>query len=220
MTKEDLGAASPARASWLGRAVRVSIAQILPLLFRTRLSGVENLPDGGVLLAGNHQSYLDPVLLWIRAPRLVHFIGKAELWESSFIAWVLDNVGTFPIDRTSFDRQAITTATSLAAAGEPVGIFPEGTRVRGTLGEGSEGAAFIASRADVPIIPVGIVGTERVMPEGTRIPRFPRVTISFGPPIYPSEYTEGGRKERIAALTADVMEAIANQIESVEGARP
>jgi 1-acyl-sn-glycerol-3-phosphate acyltransferase len=205
-------------ATTIMRFVRATIAQVLAGLFRTRLVGLENVPAGGVVMAGNHQSYLDPVLLWIKNPRIVHFIAKAELWQNPFYGWVLNNAGALPIDRSTVDRTAITTATKLVSAGEPVGIFPVGTRVRGKLGEANEVAAFIAARADVPIVPVGIIGTDRVMPDGTFIPRFPRVTISFGPPIVPSEYTEGGRKERIAQMTRDVMAAISAEIERVEEA--
>ena len=205
-------------ASGLMRAVRGSIAQLLAAAYRTRLVGLENIPPGGAVLAGNHQSYLDPVLLWIRAPRIIHFIGKAELWENPLYRWVLDNAGALPIDRRIVDRTAITTATALVKDGRPVGIFPEGTRVKGELGEANEGAAFIAARADVPIVPVGIVGTDRVMPDGAWFPRFPRVTISFGKPILPSEYTDGGRKERVTHMTRDLMTGIAREIERVEGA--
>lgn len=191
-------------------------------LIPTRLLGVENLPRGGAVLAGNHVSYLDPVLLWCAAPRPVHFMAKQELWESRFLGWALPRLWAFPVRRGEPDRTAIATATDLLRAGELVGVFPEGTRsAEGSpaLGEAHGGAAFLALRAEVPVVPTAFVGTERVWPRGARLPRRGRVTISFGPPIDPaSVLPDAGRKERVRELTRIIMEAIADEIDRVRGA--
>ena len=112
----------------LPRLVRATLGRLLTLLYRTRLDGVENIPAGGALLAGNHVSYLDPMLMWSVSPRPVHFMAKRELWDSKFIAWLLPRLWGFPVNRGEPDRTAITTATDLLKSGELVGVFPEGGR--------------------------------------------------------------------------------------------
>ena len=123
-------------------------------------------------------------------PEETHFIAKSELFENGFLGWALPRVWAFPINRASADREAIQRATDLLKCGEPIGMFPEGTRRKpgaalgeGDLGEAHAGVAFIAMRAGVPVVPVGISGTDKALPPGAKLPRFPRVTIKFGPPV-------------------------------------
>jgi 1-acyl-sn-glycerol-3-phosphate acyltransferase len=183
--------------------------------FRVRVIGRENVPEsGGAVLAGNHVSYMDPVLLWEFAPRRPHFMGKSELFKG-FVGWVLTRVYAFPVVRGSADRTAIATATKILTDGDLVGIFPEGTRASdGSAGEAHDGVSFIAMRAGVPVIPVAFVGTDRVLPRGQRFIRPARVTIKFGAPIDPASFTEGTRKEQMAALTATIMKRIAEELDA------
>ncbi len=169
--------------------LKATAGRLLLAAFRVRAVDIDRIPaSSGAILAGNHVSYGDPTLLWCVAPRQVRFMGKAELWDNPLFAWVLARVLAFPVRRGAADRQAISTATGYLKEGSLVGIFPEGTRSRNAegLGEGQEGVAFIAMRAGVPIVPVGIDGTARIKPEGTRMLRFPRVTMCFGEPVDPS----------------------------------
>ncbi len=197
----------------LTRVVRGTVGRLVLAAYRTRFCGVERVPEGGAILAGNHVSYLDPVLLWCGSPRPTHFMAKSELWDVPVVGWALPRLLAFPVRRGAADRQAIATATERASAGALIGIFPEGTRQRpgahDDLGEANEGVAFIAMRVGVPVVPVGIAGTERALPAGARLPRFPRVTVRYGEPVDPSAYTEGSRKERLEAMTAEVMRRIA-----------
>jgi 1-acyl-sn-glycerol-3-phosphate acyltransferase len=213
--KPTTGADAP---SWFfGRLVRATVGRLLVAAYRIRVLGRDNIPaEGGYILAGNHVSYLDPALLWSMAPRETHFVAKSELFKQPFLGWALPRVWAFPINRASADREAIQRATDLLALGEPVGMFPEGTRQRpgatggdDQLGEAHAGVAFIAMRAGVPVVPVGIAGTDRALPRGAKLPRFPRVTFSFGEPVNPADFTEGGRKEKTAAMTAEIMRRIA-----------
>lgn len=199
----------------LARMLRATIAKVLLLLWRVRACNTDNIPvDGPYILAGNHVSYLDPVLLWCLAPRPTHFIARSELFELPIVGWALPRVWAFPIARASADREAIGRATALLEAGDVVGMFPEGTRKRaedvaaGELGEAHSGVSFIAMRANVPIVPVGISGTDTAMPVGAKFPRLTRVTFCFGEPVSPQDFEEGGRKERTAAMTAEVMRRI------------
>jgi 1-acyl-sn-glycerol-3-phosphate acyltransferase len=198
----------------LARVVKGSAGRLLLAAYRTRFIGEENVPSAsGAILAGNHVSYLDPALLWCGSPRHTHFLAKSTLFEAGFLGWALPRVWAFPVKRGEPDRAAISTATELLKAGDLVGIFPEGTRKRepasdSELGEAQGGVAFIAMRAGVPVIPVGIAGTDRALPPGKKLPRFPRVTMLYAEPVYPEEFTEGGRKERVDAMTAEIMRRI------------
>lgn len=200
------------------RFVRGSIGQLLLAIYRVRFIGTDNIPEGPAIIAGNHVSYLDPSLLWCRRGRPIHFMAKAPLFDMPVMGWVLPRFWAIPVHQGSADRAAISAATELLDAGELVGIFPEGTRIRhggaDALGEGQGGVAFIAMRANAPVVPVGIAGTERAWPEGQRLPRFPRVTILFGEPVRPDDFTEGGRKERVEAMTTEIMQRIASAREA------
>lgn len=205
--------ASPPRSFWLAHVVRATIGKLLLLIFRVRLIGADNIPAGGAVLAGNHISYADPALLWSAAPRPTHFMAKSELWDQDFIGWGLDMFWAFPVVRGRSDRTAIAKAGAYLAAGEPVAIFPEGTRNFAGDAEAQGGAAFIASRAGVPVVPIGIAGTEKILPEGSKRIHFPRVTISVGSPVSASDYEGLGRKETVEAMTAEVMRRIGTEIE-------
>lgn len=201
----------------LARVLRVTVAKFLLLLFRTTVEGAQHIPLGGALLAGNHVSYMDPVLLWCASPRPVHFMAKRELWDSAFVAWILPRLWAFPVSRGEPDRTAITTATELLKSGELVGVFPEGSRAteaQADLGAAHGGAAFIALRADVPMVPVAFTGTEKVWPRGQTLPRLARTHIRIGAPVHPRDVApESGRKERVEALTARVMGRIAEELD-------
>ena len=194
------------------RFIKATLGRLLLAIYRVRLTGWENVPVDGAILAGNHVSYLDPALLWSAIPRPLRFVAKIELWEPRLLGWALDHLWAFPVKRGSADREMISAATGLLESGELVGMFPEGTRKRGSdsdeLGAAHGGVAFLAIRAGVPVVPVGIAGTEEALPAGAKMPRFPRVTIVVGRPIDPGGF-EGGRKERTEAMTAAIMEAIA-----------
>ncbi len=207
------GAGLPA-GDLLGRVVRLTAGRLVLAMFRTRIHGLGNVPAGGAVLAGNHESYLDPVLLWSGSPRPVAFMAKKELFCGP-LGWALVRLWAFPVDRQGADRSALAKASDTVAAGGLVGIFPEGTRRRGdeTL-EAHGGAAFVALRAGVPIVPVAFVGTERAWPKGRRFPRFVRVDIAFGEPVDPGAFG-GSRKERVDMVTAEVMRRIAVGIDEV-----
>ena len=182
----------------------------LRLAFRVRYVHAERMPKyGPAVLAASHSSYLDPVLLGLVRAAPIHYMGKSELFEGNrLLAWFLRAVCVFPVRRGTADRHAVVEATELLQQGEFVGIFPEGTRGSGELGDAMRGAAFIAMRAGAPVVPACLDGTDRILLKGARFPRFPKVTIAFGHPVLPAEFTEGGRRERVDALTAVMMERV------------
>lgn len=190
--------------------------------WRVRWLHREHVPvSGGVILAGNHESYVDPVIIAMGLWRHVHFMAKAELWNSRILSFLVERTDAFPVNRGSADRGAITKATQLLASGEAVGIFPQGSRhhAKGAEGlrEGAGGAALLAMRAGVPVVPVGIYGSDRIRPEGSRFPHFPRLTLIYGEPIGPASIPEGGRRERLDAMTARIMDGIASAVAEAGG---
>lgn len=205
---------------WLAHLVKNVAGRLLLALYRVRFIGLENLPDGGAVLAGNHVSYLDPCILWCGLPRPTHFMTKVELWDIKWLGWALDKFWAFPVYREGVDRDALQTADRLLKRGEWVGVFPEGTRKRENpdeVGEGQGGAAFIAQRAGVPVVPIGIAGTDKAWPPGKKLPRLVRVTISIGKPCCPERYA-GKRHEVVEAMTADIMRGIVDEREKARGA--
>lgn len=189
--------------------------------FRVRFVGRQRVPASGpVLLAGNHESYLDPVLIALGLKRKVRFMAKSELWRNPVLAWIVDRLRAFPVQRGTADRNAIATASRILEEGGQVGIFPQGTRhhARGAEGleEGAGGAALVALRTNSPVVPVGIYGSDRVRPEGSRFVRFPRITVVFGDPIRPDDIPGAARRERVQAMTGRIMEGIASAVAEAE----
>ena len=189
--------------------------------YRLRFVSRGRIPESGAyILSGNHVSYLDPVLMALHSFRPVHFMAKTELFSGSpAFAWLLRHLHAFPVVRGTPDREAILEASRLLDEGGIVGVFPEGTRGEGDLGQGLGGAAMISLRTGVPIVPVGVHGTDSALPKGARRARFPRVTVAFGDPLDPADYADGGRKERVAAMTATLMERISETLSTMTAER-
>ena len=177
-----------------------------------RVVGVEHLPvDGPVIVAANHISFFDTVVLMLSVPRKVFFVGKAEYMSSWRTRRLFPALGLIPIDRDAA-RQAMTALGVAAGAlrrGNVLGIYPEGTRSRdGLLHRGHTGAAQLAIMTGARIVPVGLVGTDRIQPVGARLPRpFRAAEIRFGAPLDPAAYGGPARRRR-QQLTSDVMESV------------
>lgn len=152
------------------------IRVILAVFRRWDVQGRENLPaSGGVVLVANHVSYWDPVVVICAFSRKVHFMAKSELFNIPVVRYTLRISGSFPVRRDISDRSAIRTAAKLLEEGQVVGIFPEGTRSHsGELLKPNLGAAMLAARAGVPMIPVAVIGTRGA---------FGRVKVRVGMPM-------------------------------------
>jgi 1-acyl-sn-glycerol-3-phosphate acyltransferase len=180
-----------------------------------RVEGADHVPDlPGVIVASNHLSITDPPLVCITVERLVgrrvRYMAKAESFAWPVLGPVMAAYGGFGVRRGRADREAYRAAKEILAAGDWLGVAPEGTRSRtGHLGEPKPGVALLALRTGAPILPVGIAGSEDVWPVGARLPRpGSRATLRFGPLLRPADLglagsTGGGDPEGDDAAGAD-----------------
>ncbi len=194
------------------RVVHAVVRPFYRLLTPVAVVGAEHLPPSGpVIVAANHISFFDTVVLMLSVPRRTYFIGKAEYMGSWTTRRLFPALGLIPIERAAARQAmaALDVAASALAEGHVLGIYPEGTRSRdGLLHRGHTGVAQLAIMSGATIVPVGLVGTDRIQPIGTRVPRpFRRATIRFGPPIDPAAYGGSARRRR-QQLTGDLMESI------------
>jgi glycerol-3-phosphate dehydrogenase (NAD(P)+) len=162
--------------------VRAFLQPALHVYFRLRRTGHHNIPDGPVILAANHRSFLDPFIVATCALRPVYFVAKKELFDKRWQGWLLNCLGAFPIKRGQSDEQSMQTALALLERGEAVVIFPEGTRHReGPLHEPRRGVGRLALESGAPVVPVAIIGTENAR-RGWRIKPV-KVSIRCGRPL-------------------------------------
>ena len=177
----------------------VVLATLGPLL-SLRLIGVENVPqDGPLLVASNHLSNADPIILEAAFPRPLFFVGKSELFRNPLFRWVLLRFGGIPVERGTPDRAAIRRARAVLEQGIALGIYPEGVRSRTiALLRGLPGAGLIALQSNAPVLPVAIYGTEFFPVNGEIPPRRPKslprgITVRFGSPFRVPERVDGKR---------------------------
>ena len=179
----------PEFQTWFFHPGAIISSWLLWLVGPGRVEGLEHVPrEGAYLVVANHCSNFDPPFLgWAvghRTGRVVHFMAKDEMRRWPLIGWLARSAGSFFVRRGAGDRAAQRLALEVIRHGRPLAVFPEGTRSRdGQLGEGRLGAALLAMRTDVPVLPVGISGTHRIFPGRSRWPHRSRVTFRIGKPF-------------------------------------
>lgn len=182
----------------LYRACRVVAVGSSLAAFPGRVLGKEHLPkEGSFILAPTHRSYLDWLIVARVTRRRLRYLVKAEVWRSKAVGRLIEALGAFPVNRSGADREALERCEAVLQQGEPLVMFPEGTRRSGpTVAELREGVAYLALRTGAAIVPVGLAGTEEAMPRGSSLPRPRRVDIVIGPPIIPPARAEEGSQRR------------------------
>src|SRR3954464_4633253 len=141
---------------------RAVLKPFLLAFFRVQRIGREHVPDGAVILASNHRSFLDPFVVGLSLKRPVYFVAKKELFDRLLAGWFRNCLGAFPIRRGESDEESVETAKQILARGDALVIFPEGTRVRdGSLGRPKRGVGRLALETGAPVVPVAVHGTER-----------------------------------------------------------
>ncbi|MDK2972956.1 MAG: 1-acyl-sn-glycerol-3-phosphate acyltransferase [Candidatus Sumerlaeota bacterium] len=193
-------------------------ARLFAMLYlRLRIKGAHHLPKTGpVLIVANHSSNLDPPLVAVSfTQRRLRFLGKKELWNNRLFGWILTALGSLPVDRSAAsDRGAIKASLECLKNGEPLLVFPEGTRTSdGTLQPFRDGPARIALM--VPgtlIVPLRLHGAFEAWGRGTSFPKPHRVTVVVGEPFDPSSLATGeeGKKSLYRAVTNEMFTRISN----------
>jgi 1-acyl-sn-glycerol-3-phosphate acyltransferase len=189
------------RAFWW--VIRGGALALCRVLFRVRVVGRDHVPtDGAYVLAPSHRSILDIPFTAFTTRRRICFLAKQELFRSWLGRTVFPPLGGIPVERGSTDRAALRAADTVLVDGQPLAIFPEGTRRRGpVLGDLFHGAAYLALRRGVPIVPVGIGGSEEILPSGHAVPRLHRVVVVVGPPLEPPAGATARRRSDVVTLT-------------------
>jgi 1-acyl-sn-glycerol-3-phosphate acyltransferase len=200
---------------FLGRVVLTPLAR---LVYRPRVEGKAYVPRSGpVIFASNHLSFIDSIAIPVAAPRPVHFLAKSSYFDGSgFNGWVsrefFTAIGAIPVQRGAGQAalDALEQQRRLLDEGRAVALYPEGTRsLDGRLYKGRTGVAFLALQSGAPVVPVGLVGTDKVMPVGASMPSLrERVTVRFGEPLDLAHHgpASSGRARRLA--TDEIMAAI------------
>lgn len=200
--------------------IRYVLAPLVRLVWRPRVRGADRIPaTGPVILAANHRAAVDTAFIPLVAPRKVAFLGKAEYFtgrglRGRLMAAFLGALGYIPVDRANARAglAALAAGREVLERGGAFGIYPEGTRsLDGKLHRGHTGVASLALSTGAVVVPVGLIGTERVQPIGRLFPRLARVEIRFGRPLEFSRYDglEGAPAIR-RAVTDEIMDAIAD----------
>lgn len=212
------GAPAPRHAGFTYRMGRAVITPLARLVYRPRIEGRELVPtEGPVIFASNHLSFIDSIAIPVAAPRPVHFLAKSSYFEGTGVSGAIErsffrSIGAIPVRRgagqaalDALDQQRVLLEEGLAVA-----LYPEGTRSDdGRLYKGRTGAAFLALQTGAPIVPVGLIGTDKVLPRGAKVPSLrERITVRFGEPIDVSVHgaATSGRARRLA--TDEIMSAI------------
>jgi len=179
--------------------VRFLVLSICRTYLRMSVEGRENVPrTGAFVLAPVHRSYIDTPIATGCTRRRLRFMGKDSLWRSQPFRWILSALGGFPVSRGTADREAIMRSIQVLESGEPLVLFPEGERKSGPIVQPLfDGAAYVACKAGVPIVPVGIGGSEVALGKGAKWMRPQKVHVIIGSPL-PVPASVDGRMPRAA----------------------
>jgi 1-acyl-sn-glycerol-3-phosphate acyltransferase len=207
----------------LYEVVHAVVPPVAKLYWRPRIEGLENIPrTGPVIVASNHRSFADSMVIPFFVPRKVVFLAKEDYFTGTGIKGALvrgwfEGIGMVPVDRddTKAALASLDIALEVLGRGEAFGIYPEGTRSRdGRLYRGRTGVAHLALTSGAPVVPVGLTGTENIQPVGTTLPRRAAVTVRFGEPLrFEGRYdgVPAGRARR------EVTDVVMNEIQKLSG---
>ena len=194
---------------------RAFLAPLARLLFRPRIIGKQNVPRAGaVLIASNHLSFIDSVVITLVAPRSVSFLAKSEYFTGKGFKGLVSRlfftgIGAIAVERSAGQaaQDALNSGLAVLERGDAFAIYPEGTRSRdGRLYRGRTGVAWLALTSGATVVPVALTGTQNIQPPGSRRIHFAKVTVEFGIPVVVAGSAASGKDRR--NVTDDIMEAI------------
>jgi 1-acyl-sn-glycerol-3-phosphate acyltransferase len=188
------------------RFARAVVLSVCKVVFRVRVIGKENVPrSGAYIVAPSHRSILDVPFSAFVTTRTIRYLAKDELFSTSFGNKFFTALGAVRVERGTADRAALRALEAELARGEPVAVFPEGTRESGPrIAPLFDGAAYLAVKLGVPIVPVGVGGSEGILPKGKLFPRPRRVAVVVGKPIVPPVLEGRARRAAATKLTAEL----------------
>jgi 1-acyl-sn-glycerol-3-phosphate acyltransferase len=198
---------------WFYQLARVFVITFCKIWFRVSYEGIDRLPtSGSYVVAPIHRSNLDTFVVGCMTRRRLRFMAKDSLWKVKPLAAFIEAVGGFPVHRGTADVEAIKTALELLKE-EPVVLFPEGARQSGPIVQPLfDGAVYVAAKAGVPIVPVGVGGSERCMPKGSKLIYPYKIHVIVGDPIDPPPIL-GRRVDR--AELAKVTDQLASTLQTL-----
>ena len=184
----------------LYRFIRALILVVAKVFGRIEIIGKEHVPHtGAFVLAPVHRSNIDFALASLVTPRRMRYMGKDSIWKIKVLNPVWGALGAFPVHRGAADREALRTSIAVLESGQGLVMFPEGTRQGGpVVQELFDGTAYVAAKTQVPIVPVGIGGSEKAMPKGAKFIHPAKIVVVIGEPLDPPAPSEGGRTSRRA----------------------
>lgn len=205
----EIWTGAPTRGTRISYAiVRGLFVIVFKLLGNVEVIGAEKVPaTGAFVLAPVHRSNVDFALTSLVTKRPMRYMGKDNIWKSKLLGRFVTMLGAFPVHRGSADRDALKACTDIVNGGSPLVMFPEGTRQHGPVVQQLfDGTAYVAAKTGVPIIPMGIGGSEAMLPKGAKLPRRSKLVLVIGDPIPAPAKTDAGRMPRsaVAAMTKDL----------------
>jgi len=202
-TQYHLLAEKNVKPNWFFRFFRMSFKIFALTLYRHKIYGKKNLPKGAAILAPNHASFIDPILLGISIKEPIYYFARKSLFENRFLKFCLRKVYVYPIERGGLDIQAIKATQKFLQEGKKIVLFPEGTRSKdGNLTPFKEGVALIAMRKNTKIVPIYIAGSFKIWPRKKKVPRlFGKSATVIGSSIDPKLWNMYDRKQGQTQLT-------------------
>lgn len=191
----------------------------LKTFFQFRVHGQENLPRGAAIIAGNHQSYVDPPAIGVATSQEIFYLAREDAFKFALFRRLCVRVNSVLIRRRRADRSALKAVLGKLAEGEKVLVFPEGTRSHdGELQAPERGISLLAHRSGAPVIPAYVSGTFRVLPRGAKMVHLHAISVSFGPPLrFDAILLRDGARAAYETFSQQVMDAIARLKADREG---
>ena len=186
------------------------VKPVFNIYFRGEVEGREKVPlEDKLIVVSNHASVFDPPLISAAIPRPVSYMAKKELFDVNGLSGLITSLGAYPVNRAGFDRRAIRQAIGRLDEGWATGIFLQGTRTAdGKVDVPKLGAALIAAKAQAPLLPVCLCGTEKILTSDSKLPKYIKIKIKIGDIIAPPSST---KKEQLEKVSQQCAEAI-NQL--------
>jgi 1-acyl-sn-glycerol-3-phosphate acyltransferase len=215
MTQSNLSTMDRNREPWINLLLYhlfkwSVVSPVLHTYFRGQVHGAERVPQRGpLIIVSNHASDFDPPMLSCAVRRPVSYMAKEELFRVPVLSQAIQLYGAYPVKRGSGDRSAIRAALDQLELGWAVGIFLSGTRTPdGHIPSAKLGAALVAAKVQVSLLPVSLWGTHRILPPGTQFPRAVPITIRIGQLISPPHSTDRDELEFVTQQCVDAIHAL------------